>query len=102
MYRTRIAPSPTGDLHIGTARTAYFNWLAAKATGGHFVLRIDDTDLSRSKPEYTDVIFRAMEWLNLPADILYFQSQHFDEYRQKAEQLVDGFFPLVRSAKFPS
>ena len=59
-YNTRIAPSPTGDMHLGTARTAYFNWLAARSSGGRFLLRIDDTDPVRSKPEFTQVILEVM------------------------------------------
>jgi nondiscriminating glutamyl-tRNA synthetase len=85
---TRIAPSPTGDMHIGTARTAYFNWLAARASGGRFILRIDDTDLSRSKPEYTDVIVETMHWLKLDYDALIKQSDRFDLYRRTAADLM--------------
>ncbi len=73
-YNTRIAPSPTGDMHIGTARTAYFNWLAARASGGEFILRIDDTDAARSKQEYVAVIKETMNWLALDCDREVFQS----------------------------
>jgi glutamyl-tRNA synthetase len=66
--RVRFAPSPTGYLHIGGARTALFNWLFARQQGGEFVLRIEDTDTERSKPELIDVIFRALEWLGLDWD----------------------------------
>lgn len=66
--RVRFAPSPTGYLHIGGARTALFNWLFARQQGGEFVLRIEDTDAERSKPELIDVIFRALEWLGLDWD----------------------------------
>jgi glutamyl-tRNA synthetase len=62
---TRIAPSPTGYMHIGTARTALFNWLYARGRGGKFLLRIEDTDRERSTPEATDAILRGMEWLGL-------------------------------------
>jgi glutamyl-tRNA synthetase len=89
MYTTRIAPSPTGDMHIGTARTAYFNWLAARASGGKFILRIDDTDPSRSKPEYVDVIIETLKWLGLDYDELAFQSHRFDRYRELAAQSLD-------------
>jgi len=65
MIRTRIAPSPTGFLHIGTARTALFNWLYAKKNGTRFILRIEDTDRERSKDEFTTDIISALEWLGL-------------------------------------
>ena len=58
----RFAPSPTGELHLGGARTALFNWLFAKNQGGQFFLRIEDTDLVRSKDEYTDQILDALKW----------------------------------------
>jgi len=80
-YITRIAPSPTGDMHIGTARTAYFNWLLARASGGRFLLRIDDTDPKRSHPAYTQVILDVMAYLGLDYDGLVYQSQRFDLYR---------------------
>jgi len=88
-YITRIAPSPTGDFHIGTARTAYFNWLAAKASGGQFILRIDDTDPERSSEEYVEPIFEAMEWLGLDYDNVYRQSDFLDYYVEKAEVLIE-------------
>lgn len=75
MYNTRIAPSPTGDMHIGTARTAYFNWLAARATGGKFYLRVDDTDQARSRPEFVEVIKDTLAWLGLDCDGVVFQSR---------------------------
>ena len=65
---TRFAPSPTGDLHIGGARTALFNWLFARHHGGKFVLRIEDTDRARSTPEATDAIFQGLKWLGLDWD----------------------------------
>ncbi len=68
VVRVRFAPSPTGYLHIGGARTALFNWLFARQQGGQFVLRIEDTDSERSKPELIDVIFRSLEWLGLDWD----------------------------------
>lgn len=89
MYNTRIAPSPTGDMHIGTARTAYFNWLAARSTGGKFILRIDDTDMARNKPEYIDVILKTMAWLGLDYDQLVRQSDRFEVYRRVAEGWVE-------------
>lgn len=65
---TRIAPSPTGYMHIGTARTALFNWLYARGRGGKFLMRIEDTDRERSTPEATDAILRGMQWLGLDFD----------------------------------
>lgn len=91
-YITRIAPSPTGDFHLGTARTAYFNWLAARASGGEFILRIDDTDPERSSEEYVKPIFEAMEWLGLDYDNVYRQSESLDYYRDKAEWLIEQGF----------
>jgi len=66
--RVRFAPSPTGMFHIGSARTALFNWLYARHTSGTFILRIEDTDAARNKPEYVDVIFHALRWLGLDWD----------------------------------
>ena len=66
--RVRIAPSPTGNLHIGTARTALFNWLFAKKNGGEFILRIEDTDIERSAKEYEDDIIAGLKWLGLDWD----------------------------------
>ena len=65
---TRFAPSPTGYLHIGGARTALFNWLFARGRGGRFLLRIEDTDRARSTPEATDAILKGLEWLGLDWD----------------------------------
>jgi len=65
---TRIAPSPTGEMHIGTARTALFNWLYARGRGGKFLLRIEDTDRARSTPEATEAILRGLDWLGLDHD----------------------------------
>ena len=66
--RTRIAPSPTGFLHIGTARAALFNYLFAKKNGGKFILRIEDTDKERSKPEFENDILKNLKWLGLDWD----------------------------------
>ena len=65
MVRVRLAPSPTGTLHIGTARTAVFNWLYAKSQNGVFLLRIEDTDKERSKPEFTQNILEGLQWLGI-------------------------------------
>jgi len=67
---TRIAPSPTGNLHIGTARTAYFNWLVSKSTNGRFLLRIDDTDINRSDDKYLKDIIDSLKWLGLDYDYM--------------------------------
>ncbi len=88
--RVRIAPSPTGNLHIGTARTAVFNWLFARHLGGTFILRIEDTDLERSRSEYTDNILTGLKWLNLNWDEgPFFQSDRLDLYRQSVKILLD-------------
>lgn len=87
--RVRFAPSPTGFLHIGGARTALFNWMYARAQGGTFILRIEDTDSERSKEEYLDEILRSMNWLGLNWDEFYKQSERFDIYRKYAQQLLD-------------
>lgn len=88
--RVRIAPSPTGNLHIGTARTAVFNWLFARHHGGTFILRIEDTDLERSRPEYTDNILAGLRWLGLNWDEgPFFQSQRLHLYKAAVEQLLE-------------
>ncbi|MBE9204734.1 glutamate--tRNA ligase [Synechocystis salina LEGE 06099] len=88
--RVRIAPSPTGNLHIGTARTAVFNWLFARHTGGTFILRVEDTDLERSKPEYTENIQSGLQWLGLNWDEgPFFQTQRLEHYRQAIQKLLD-------------
>lgn len=86
---TRFAPSPTGYAHLGNFRTAYFNWLAAKASGGKFLLRIDDTDLSRSDEKYIKVIYDTMDWLGLDYDEVINQSSRSQRYRALADVLVD-------------
>jgi glutamyl-tRNA synthetase len=88
--RVRLAPSPTGNLHIGTARTAVFNWLFARHQGGQFILRVEDTDQTRSRPEYTDNILAGLKWLGLDWDEgPFFQSQRLDQYRQAIQTLLD-------------
>jgi glutamyl-tRNA synthetase len=99
--RVRFAPSPTGMFHIGSARTALFNWLYARHTGGTFILRIEDTDAARNKPEYVDVIFHALRWLGLnwdegpqPGGAVkgdkgpYFQSQRGAIYKRYVDRLL--------------
>ena len=88
MIRVRFAPSPTGNLHIGGARTALFNWLYAKAKQGKFVLRIEDTDQVRCKKEFSDEILESLKWLGFDWDELYHQSERFDIYRDPAERLL--------------
>jgi glutamyl-tRNA synthetase len=88
--RVRFAPSPTGYLHIGSARTALFNWLYARHNKGAFIIRIEDTDRERSKPEYLDEILASLKWLFMAWDgELEFQSQRFDIYKKYAETLVE-------------
>lgn len=88
MVRVRFAPSPTGNLHIGGARTALFNWLYARAKAGKFILRIEDTDLARSRKEYLDEILNSLKWLGLVWDELYHQSERFQIYRDCAQELL--------------
>ncbi|MDD2709397.1 MAG: glutamate--tRNA ligase family protein [Verrucomicrobiae bacterium] len=97
--RVRFAPSPTGMLHIGGARTALFNWLYARHTGGVFVLRIEDTDHARNTQEAVDVIFKGLEWLGLDWDEgpskggnhgPYFQSQRREIYQGYVKRLMDS------------
>ncbi len=86
---TRFAPSPTGFLHIGGARTALFNWLYARHHGGQFLLRIEDTDQERSTLAATEAIFRGLEWLGLDWDEdVVFQSRRFDRHLEAARDLV--------------
>jgi glutamyl-tRNA synthetase len=96
--RVRFAPSPTGYLHVGGARTALFNWLLARRHGGVFILRIEDTDAERSSEEMVTGILDGMRWLGLTWDEgpdvggphePYFQSQRLDRYRQRARELVE-------------
>ena len=86
--RVRFAPSPTGFLHVGGARTALYNWLFARHCGGVFILRIEDTDVDRSKPELTTAILRSMEWLGLNWDEgPFYQSERIERYRALAAEL---------------
>jgi glutamyl-tRNA synthetase len=89
--RVRFAPSPTGYLHIGAARSALFNWLFARKMGGKFLLRIEDTDLQRSTDESTRSIIEGLEWLELDYDEeLVFQSDNAEKHRAAARQLVEA------------
>ncbi|MBA0921958.1 MAG: glutamate--tRNA ligase [Nitrosospira sp.] len=89
MIRTRFAPSPTGYLHIGGARTALFSWAYARRHGGKFVLRIEDTDLERSNTQSTQAIIDGMAWLGIDYDEgPFYQMQRLERYREAAEQLL--------------
>ena len=87
MTTTRFAPSPTGLLHVGNIRTAVLNWLAARAAGGSFVLRIDDTDPTRSEERFADAIRRDLDWLGLGWDREERQSARLDRYAEAADRL---------------
>ena len=87
--RVRFAPSPTGYLHVGGARTALFNWLFARREGGTFILRIEDTDVERNKPELVDGILAGLRWLGVPWDEgPIFQSQRLEQYREAAQKVL--------------
>ena len=87
--RVRIAPSPTGMMHVGTARTALFNWLFARHTGGKFLVRIEDTDLERSTEAATRQVLESMEWLGLEADEpIVYQSRRADLHRAQLDRLL--------------
>lgn len=89
--RTRFAPSPTGFLHIGGARTALFSWAFARRHGGQFVLRIEDTDLARSTPEAVQAILDGMEWLELTHDEgPFYQMQRMDRYKEVIRQMLEA------------
>lgn len=87
MVKVRFAPSPTGFIHIGNTRIAFFNWLYALQNKGKFILRYDDTDQLRSKQEYIDAIKEDLEWLGIIPDEIMFQSKRFDRYDEITKQL---------------
>jgi len=88
--RVRFAPSPTGYLHVGGARTALFNWLLARKTGGTFILRIEDTDVERSTKESVEAILQGMEWLGLDWDEgPFYQSDSFGLYKEYVQKMLD-------------
>src|SRR5207248_9840825 len=106
--RTRFAPSPTGYLHIGGVRTALFNWLLTRRMGGQFILRIDDTDQERNRPEALQPILEGFRWLGIHWDEgpeaggphgPYFQSERNQLYVEAAERLVDSghAYPCYRT-----
>jgi len=86
----RRTGSPTGELHVGGARTALFNWLWARKEGGSFVLRVEDTDLARSERRFAQGIMDALNWLGLDWDELYFQSERLPIYRKYVEKLLEA------------
>ena len=101
--RTRIAPSPTGFLHLGTARTALYSWAYARHHGGQFVLRIEDTDVARSTQDAVDQILASMHWLGLDFDEgPIYQMQRLARYQAVAEQLVAAATPTAAIARRPS
>jgi glutamyl-tRNA synthetase len=92
MLRVRFAPSPTGYLHIGSARTFIFNWLYARHHGGTMILRIDDTDIERNTQQSLDSIFEGLKWLDLGWDEMYRQSERGDLHRRAAEEILNKGF----------
>jgi glutamyl-tRNA synthetase len=84
---TRVAPSPTGEFHIGTLRTALLNYLMARANGGTFILRIDDTDQARNRSEWIDYIYEQMDEFGLDYDVTFRQSERLDRYKEVAEKI---------------
>lgn len=96
----RFAPSPTGNIHIGNARTALFNWLYARKHAGRFILRFDDTDVSRSRQEYADQIQKDLHWLGVAPDVTVHQSARFDTYAAAVERLKEKglLYPCYETA----
>jgi glutamyl-tRNA synthetase len=94
--RVRFAPSPTGYLHVGGARTALFNWLFARSSGGKFILRIEDTDIQRSSEEMVRGILEGIEWLGLDYDEgPYLQSDYAEKHRAAAYELLEKGWPIA-------
>ena len=88
--RVRFAPSPTGFLHVGSARTALFNWLYARATGGTYILRVEDTDQERNRPELTQQLLGELEWLGLDWDEgPVFQSEKLERHREVVQTFLE-------------
>ena len=96
----RFAPSPTALIHIGNARTALLNALFARREGGTFILRFDDTDLERSKPEYAQATLTDLNWLGIPPDKVVRQSDRFPLYGEVAERLKGLGLTCVGAAVF--
>jgi glutamyl-tRNA synthetase len=97
----RFAPSPTGRIHIGNARTALLNWLFVRRRGGTFILRFDDTDLERSRTEYADAIEADLEWLGIRPDLVRRQSERMAGYDEAAARLKDlgRLYPAYETAE---
>ena len=97
----RFAPSPTGRIHIGNARTALLNWLFVRRHGGTFILRFDDTDLERSRTEYADAIEADLEWLGIRPDLVRRQSERMAAYDTAAARLRDlgRLYPAYETAE---
>jgi glutamyl/glutaminyl-tRNA synthetase len=91
----RIAPSPTGNLHIGTARTALFNFLFARQNNGTFIVRIEDTDKERSKKEYEDNILDGFKWLGISHDAFYRQSEREEIYKSYLKKLIEDGYAYI-------
>ena len=87
MYNTRIAPSPTGEMHLGTMRTAYFNWLAARASGGKFLVRVDDTDTKRNQKDGIKAVHQMINHFELGYDRLFHQSSNARKYKKRVLSL---------------
>src|SRR3954466_12884372 len=108
MLRLRFAPSPTGFLHIGSARTFIFNWLYARHNGGTMILRIDDTDLERNTEESLRSIFEGLEWLGLDWDEQYRQSDRIALHQKLANDILEkdlayrDFTPMSAAPEEPS
>jgi glutamyl-tRNA synthetase len=98
---TRFAPSPTGRLHVGNIRTALHNWMFARANGGRFLLRVDDTDAARSEERFVEAIRRDLEWLGLVPDLEVRQSERFDLYEARFRDLVNAgrIYPAYETAQ---
>ena len=90
--RVRFAPSPTGFLHIGSARTAFFNWLYARKTGGVFILRIEDTDIQRHQEHMIETIINSLKWLNLMWDEGPYVGGNYGPYRQSERTKIYNNF----------
>ena len=96
--RVRMAPSPTGHLHIGSLRVTLFNWLFAKHNNGKFLIRIEDTDVERSKPEYTESIIKSLKWVNIEGDEpIVIQSERLARHKEIANLLLKSLRALFNS-----
>ena len=98
MVISRFAPSPTGYLHLGNARTAIFSYLFARHHGGKFILRIEDTDRERSSKEFEEMLLRDLEWLGIEWDEFYRQSERFDIYKEYAQRLIESGWAILAYA----